>query len=186
MGLEGTLSELALTDLIEITSLGGKTGVLDVTHPDGTAAGRISFRRGRLTSARYGALEGERAFYALLGMKEGGFTFDPAADPGESSIDLSTGSLLMEAMRRVDEIGGLRVRIPAPARLALLGGRPDDKVEAMVLGYLGPGARSVGDVVDGALVDGLADEYEVLRAIDRLMQRQVLRLLEDGEDPLQR
>jgi hypothetical protein len=176
MGFKGTLSELALTDLIEITSLGGKTGVLDVSHPDGQTAGRIAFRDGHLANASFGALEGERAFYALLGMKEGSYSFDTDVDPGEGSFDQSTGSLLMEAMRRVDEIGRLRDALPAPAMVLLLGGKPEDRVEGQVLGYLGPGERSVGDIVDGALVDGIADEYEVLRAIDRLIVRRVVRL----------
>jgi hypothetical protein len=176
MSFKGTLSELALADLIEITSLGAKTGVLDITYPDGTPAGRIAFSEGALMSASCGALAGERAFYALLGLKEGSFVFDPDVDPGEASIDLPTGSLLMEAMRRVDEIGRLRDTLPSYARVALLGGEPGDPVEAKVLGYLGPGARSVGDIVDGALVDGTADEYDVLRAIYRLQERGVVRV----------
>lgn len=183
MSLKGTLSELALPDLIEITSLGNKTGVLTVMNPDDSVAGQIAFSEGRLSRASFGALDGERAFYALLGMKEGSFSFDPSADLGDSSIDLPAGSLLMEAMRRIDEIGRLRESIPSPARVMLLGGQPDDRVEAMVLGYLGPGARAVGDIVDGALVDGVADEYDVLRAIDRLCLRRVLKLLDDDIGP---
>ena len=178
MSFKGTLSELALSDLIEITSLGAKTGVLEIAHPDGSAAGRICFREGALAAATCGALDGERAFYAILGLREGSFVFDPEIDPGESSIDLPTGSLLMEAMRRVDEIGHLRDALPAPARLQLLGGQADDAVEAKVLGYLGPGERSVGDIVDGALVDGVADEYDVLRAVARLRERGVVKLLD--------
>jgi hypothetical protein len=183
MSLKGTLSELALPDLIEITSLGTKTGVLTLTNPDGSAAGQITFNEGRLARAVYGALEGERAFYALLGMKEGGFAFDPNADLGDATIDLPTGSLLMEAMRRQDEIGRLRESVPAPARVTLLGGQPDDHVEAMVLGYLGPGGRTVGDIVDGALIDGIADEYEVLRAVDRLRIRSVVKVHSEGIGP---
>jgi Domain of unknown function (DUF4388) len=178
MSFKGTLSELALADLIEITSLGAKTGVLEIAYPDGTQAGRVAFRQGALVSASCGALAGDRAFYALLGLKEGSFVFDPELDPGEASIDLPTGSLLMEAMRRVDEIGRLRDTLPSYARVLLLGGKPEDTVEAKVLGYLGPGERSVGDIVDGALVDGVADEYDVLRAIFRLQERGVVRALD--------
>ena len=176
MAFKGTLDELALADLIEITSLGAKTGVLEIAHPDGAAAGRLCFRDGALASATFGALDGERAFYAILGLREGSFVFDPEVDPGHASIDLPTGSLLMEAMRRVDEIGHLRDALPAFTRLQLLGGQPEDPVEAMVLGYLGPGERSVGDIVDGALVDGVADEYDVLCAVVRLRGRGVVKL----------
>ena len=34
-----------------------------------------------------------------------------------------------------------------------------------MLGYIGPGARTVGDVVEGILVGGDADEYDALSAL---------------------
>jgi len=177
MSFTGTLAELALCDLVEITSLGGKTGVLDVAASDGTPAGSLAFRDGALVRASCGALTGERAFYALIGLREGSFVFDPELDPGVATgDDLPTGSLLMEAMRRVDEIGRLRDAVPSYARATLLGGDPDDATEATVLGYLGPGQRAVGDIVAGALVDGAADEYEVLLALGRLSERGIVRL----------
>ena len=178
MSFTGTLAELALCDLVEITTLGGKSGVLEVAHPDGAPAGRLAFRDGALVGAQCGPLVGERAFYALLGLKEGGFVFDPELDPGEAAADLPTGSLLMEAMRRVDESGHLRTALPAYARVAFRGGGPNDDVEATVLGQLGPGQRAVGDIVDGALVAGTVDEYDVLRALVRLRDRGVVDLLD--------
>ena len=39
------------------------------------------------------------------------------------------------------------------------------RVEARVLGYIGPGARSVGDIVEGILVGGEFDEYDALKAL---------------------
>jgi hypothetical protein len=45
-----------------------------------------------------------------------------------------------------------------------------------MLGYLGPGVRSVGDVVEGALVGGDADEYDALHALNRLATREVVRV----------
>ena len=178
MSFTGSLSELALCDLVEITALGGKTGVLDVVHTDGTPAGRLGFRDGALTSATCGALVGERAFYALIGLKEGAFVFDPDLDPGETPVaGLPTGSLLMEAMRRVDEIGRLRDALPSYGLVSLLGGDPHDSIEATVLGFLGPGQRSVGDIVAGALVEGMADEYEILLALARLRDREVVRVV---------
>ena len=178
MSFTGTLAELALCDLVEITTLGAKSGVLEVAHPDGAPAGRLAFSDGALEGAACGPLVGERAFYALLGLKEGGFVFDPELDPGEAAADLPTGSLLMEAMRRVDESGHLRAALPANARVALVGGTADDEVEAMVLGHLGPGQRAVGDIVDGALVAGTVDEYDVLRALARLRDRGVVDLVD--------
>ena len=49
-----------------------------------------------------------------------------------------------------------------------LGGQAEDALEACVLGYLGPGARAVGDIVDGLLVGGVADEYDALKTLQSL------------------
>ena len=56
-----------------------------------------------------------------------------------------------------------------------------------MLGYLGPGARTVGDVVEGILVGGDADEYDALHALRRLAASGTVRverpLAAGGEDP---
>ena len=79
-------------------------------------------------------------------------------------------------MRRLDETYRMRRRLPAPAVLWYLGGEAQDALEARVLGYLGPGARTVGDVVEGVLVGGDADEYDALYALRRLASREVVRV----------
>jgi hypothetical protein len=176
LSLKGTLSELALSDLIEVISLGSKSGRLQITGGDGEAAATLSFKAGRLINASAGALRGERAFYAVLALREGSFFFDTEADPGEETLDLPTGSLLMEGMRRVDEVLRLRDALPATSRAMFVGGESDDAVEKSILGYLGPGARDVGDIVAGMLLEGLADEYDALRALSRLVERGVVRV----------
>lgn len=181
MSLKGTLSELALSDLIEVISLGGKSGRLEIAQAQGPA-GTLSFREGRLINASAGALWGERAFYALLALRDGSFFFDTEADPGEESLDLPTGSLLMEGMRRVDEVFRLRDALPATSRAIFIGGEPEDAVEKSILGYLGPGMRDVGDIVAGMLLDGVADEYDALRALSRLVEGGVVRVSARGVD----
>jgi hypothetical protein len=185
MGLRGDLGELPLPDLVEMTSVGAKTGRLILYDEEDAVAGVLMFRAGRLVGARSGELAGEKAFYALLGLKTGSFDFDSGAELEEDEVDLPTESLLIEGMRRLDETYRLRRRMPAPAIVRNLGGEPEDPVEARVLGYLGPGARSVGDVVEGLLVGGEADEYDTLHALRRLASREVVRVereLDAGED----
>ena len=176
MGLKGSLAELPLADLIEMTSLGGKTGGLRLFDEQGGMAGELAFRDGRLVGAVCGELGGEKAFYALLALKDGGFDFDPAAELDEESCNLPTESLLLEGMRRLDELRRLRRQLPAPARVRLLGGEAEDELEARALGYLGPGARLLGDVVAGLLVGGDADEYDALKTLQRLAVRGVVRV----------
>ena len=107
MGLTGGLGELPLADLVEMTALGSKTGRLTLTDEEGGVAGSLlSFRDGRLVAAACGPLADERGFYALLELKAGSFDFDPQAQLDEETCNLSTESLLMEGMRRIDEICG--------------------------------------------------------------------------------
>jgi Domain of unknown function (DUF4388) len=187
MGLKGDLGELPLPDLVEMTSVGGKTGRLVLFDEEDAVAGVLLFRGGRLVGATSGELTAEKAFYALLGLKTGSFDFDPTAEVDEGDVNLSTESLLIEGMRRLDETYRLRRRLPAPAVVHYLSGDAEDALEARVLGYLGPGARSVGDVVEGLLVGGDADEYDALEALSRLASREVVRverpLEAGGADP---
>ena len=176
MGLKGDFGELPLPDLVEMTSVGGKTGRLVLFDEEDAVAGVLMFRGGRLVGARSGELTAEKAFYALLGLKVGSFDFDPTAVLEEDEVNLPTESLLIEGMRRLDETYRLRRRMPAPAVLRYLDGEAEDPLEARVLGYLGPGARSVGDVIEGILVGGDADEYDALHALRRLSSREVVRV----------
>lgn len=177
MGLRGRLDELPLTDLIEMISLGGKTGRLVVAAEDESTAGELRFRAGRLVWAECGPLRAAKAFYGVLAVPAGTFDFDTSVKDGEEHCDLGIASLLMEGMRRLDEMRELRRTMPAPATVRLLSSaEAGDAAEASVLGYLGPGARTVGDIVDGMLVSGETDEYEALKALDRLRAREVVRV----------
>jgi hypothetical protein len=169
MGLKGDLGELPLPDLVQMTSVGGKTGRLVLFDEEDAVAGVLMFRAGRLVGARSGELTAEKAFYALLGLKTGSFDFDAQAELDEDEVNLPTEMLLIEGMRRLDEVYRLRRRLPAPTFVRFVGGGTEDPLEARVLGYLGPGARTVGDIVEGILVGGDADEYDALSALSRLV-----------------
>ena len=169
MGLIGDLGELPLPDLVQMTSVGGKTGRLVLFDEEDAVAGVLMFRAGRLVGARSGELTAEKAFYALLGLKTGSFDFDAQAELDEDEVNLSTETLLIEGMRRLDEVYRLRRLLPAPAFVRFRGGGTEDPLEARVLGYIGPGARTVGDIVEGILVGGDADEYDALNALSRLV-----------------
>jgi len=188
MGLRGSFAELPLADLIEMTALGGKTGRLVLSDETGAVAGELVFRAGLLVGATCGKLRAEKAFYALLALTGGTFDFDPEAELDEGICNLRTESLLIEGMRRLDEIQRLRRLLPAPARVRLLGGEAQDAVEARVLGYLGPGARHLGDIVEGVLAGGEADEYDALKALQQLTVRGVTRieLPSNGDDDSRR
>jgi len=176
MGLKGTLAELPLADLVEMASLGGKTGRLRLFDEEGVVAGELAIRDGRLAGAVCGELGAEKAFYALLALKDGSFDFDPDAELGKESCDLPTASLLMEGMRRLDELRRLRGELPASARVKLVGGEAEDELETRVLDYRGRKARPVADIVESLLVGGEADEHDALMTLQRLAARGVVRV----------
>jgi hypothetical protein len=185
MGMTGGLDEIALTHLVQMTSVGRKTGRLVLCTEDGTEVGELWFRRGRLALARCGALPRARALYALLSLQRGTFSFektDEVAVGGAEQDDLAVDSLLMEGIRRLDELHRLRMRFPATAVLRPLGGEPLDAQEARVLSLLRPGARSVGDVVAGVVLEGDADELDALEAVARLRGRGIVRV-EPADEP---
>lgn len=179
MGLSGSLDELSLADLVDLTTYGGKTGRLTLREPSGAVIGTLDFRDGRLVDARCGDLQGEKAVYALVAIEEGLFEFDPEAEVAASDHPLAATSVLMEGMRRLDELQRLRAELPAPARVRLLSrdAAAADRLEARVLGYLGPGVRAIGDIVDGVLVGGDADEYDALMALRRLVDRGLVEVM---------
>ena len=139
MGLIGDLGELPLPDLVQMTSVGGKTGRLVLFDEEDAVAGVLMFRAGRLVGARCGELTAEKAFYALLGLKTGSFDFDAQAELDEDEVNLSTETLLIEGMRRLDEVYRLRRTLPAPAFVRYRGGGRHDPLEARVLGLPRPG-----------------------------------------------
>lgn len=102
-GVSGSLSEMSLSDIIQILWHGRKTCALKLTQGEGR--GEIHFAAGSIVNARWGDAEGEVAFYRLLALGENGEfsvdpTFVPAADP---VIHASPEALLLEGMRLLDE-----------------------------------------------------------------------------------
>ncbi len=175
MSLRGGLTELQLADLVEMMSLGSKTGVIALWDLDGAAVGTVAFREGLLVSASCGAFTGEKAFYALLALSDGSFQVDSQAQPPEHEPGQLAQSLLMEGMRRLDEVRQLRGRLPSAAPLRVgLAGQPQDAVEAQIVAFVSLAAHDIADVVRHLGRSGRADEYECLLAIDRLCRRGLL------------
>jgi hypothetical protein len=75
---------------------------------------------GTVERARTGPLEGEEAFYEIfLARNEGRFFFRTVPDPDLDSVSRvpihpTAINLLMEAVRRVDELAAFRERLPDP------------------------------------------------------------------------
>jgi response regulator RpfG family c-di-GMP phosphodiesterase len=100
-GVSGSLAELSLPDVVQVLNQGRKTGQLRVRA--GADGGEVHFADGAIVNALWPDLRGEEALYAMLGLSDGDFVFDPAAKPGGRVIHASVESLLLEGLRRLDE-----------------------------------------------------------------------------------
>lgn len=100
-GVSGSLTEMALPDMVQILFHGRKSGLL-VIHSDGKR-GEIHFSEGQIFDATFGDAQREEAFYEMLRLKGGDFELDPNFRAGERKIALAPESLLLEGMRRLDE-----------------------------------------------------------------------------------
>ncbi|MET0390306.1 MAG: HD domain-containing phosphohydrolase [Polyangiales bacterium] len=102
-GVSGSLSEMALPDMVQILFHGRKSGKL-VIRSEGKR-GEIQFSDGQIFDATFGDTQREDAFYEMLRLKGGDFELDPNFRAGERKIAMGPESLLLEGMRRLDEAG---------------------------------------------------------------------------------
>ena len=111
LGLSGKLSMMALAELVQTLHSMKKTGQLRVGN--GEEEGKIFFSEGEVRQASLGDTSGEEAFYQLLTWAEGSFVFEAGCPDFEPGIYRATMSLLMEGMRRQDELKRMRAELPA-------------------------------------------------------------------------
>jgi hypothetical protein len=111
MALQGSLSDLALPDVIQLVSVSGKTGVFNLSGDNGE--GKIFLKEGQITDAIVGGLRGEYAVYEMAMWRNGQFIFTPAVEAEQATITKSNTSLMMEAARRLDEWRVLQRKIPS-------------------------------------------------------------------------
>lgn len=102
-GVVGALTEMALPDVVQILLHGRKTGKLAIASD--SKRGEILFCEGQIYDANFGELQREDAFYAMLALRGGDFELDTTVKPTERKIALPPETLLLEGMRRMDELG---------------------------------------------------------------------------------
>ncbi|MCD6560848.1 MAG: response regulator [Deltaproteobacteria bacterium] len=100
-GINGSLREMNITDMIQNLSAGEKNVRIMLDSHD--KKGQIYIRNGEIVHAYIGSSEGENAFYRLMSWEEGNFRIVTCSDFPQHSIRGSTMSLLMEGARQADE-----------------------------------------------------------------------------------
>jgi len=102
-GVSGSLSDMGLTDLVQIFWHGRRTCSLHIEAGD--TKGEVHFLEGQLVHVIWGDASGEKAFYRMLAQSnDGRFRVDPSFVPSaEPTIARSPEGLLLEGMRLIDE-----------------------------------------------------------------------------------
>jgi len=112
--LEGGLKDLSIEDLLQMVSLGEKTGelILSGETPLGKTSGKIYFEKGQVKNAETEDLEGEPAVIELLILKDGNFKFIPKdISQIEKSIYKSVQDLLILSTSKLDEWNKIKDKI---------------------------------------------------------------------------
>jgi pSer/pThr/pTyr-binding forkhead associated (FHA) protein len=98
----GDLEHLCAIELFQILDTGAKTGLLTIKTKTGDAC--FTILRGKVLTALYKNLLGEKAVFEILKCSRGMFEFLPElVDIKNPQIELATSLLLMEGCRLLDE-----------------------------------------------------------------------------------
>jgi hypothetical protein len=100
--LAGEIKEGFLSDVLQLVSSGEKTGVFSV-ETEGRRV-ELYFRAGTQYHAAGEGLAGEAAFFALMTVLDGCFSFEETSDlPEETTITADTHFLILESLVKMDE-----------------------------------------------------------------------------------
>ncbi|HVS82705.1 MAG TPA: DUF4388 domain-containing protein [Pyrinomonadaceae bacterium] len=101
MALTGELNDLSLAELIEFFCNQRKSGRLKLIYSIGP--GYFYLQAGSVVHARIGSLRGIEAVYYALTLPNASFTFSPAFEAPEQTINQPWTSVVLEGLRRMDE-----------------------------------------------------------------------------------
>ena len=185
--VEGKLSQIPLTDLLQLFHMNRRTGTIELTRREmgrPEELGTILLREGNLIQATVGSVDGEKALFRLLAWREGSFAFTPNPIRVAARILAPTRALLIEGVRQLDEWDRMRESLPPlDARVVLdvdTGKLPNvvhpltQEVLLLLEIY-----ELVRDVVDHCS----HPDYQVLRTIQTLVERKIVRLSRDPSRP---
>jgi tetratricopeptide (TPR) repeat protein len=115
VAIKGSLKEASLPDVLQLLSMGKKTGCLGLSFHD--SFGSIYFDSGRICHAAIvnRPLDTENSVYTLFTWTSGTFNFEPGVVPedGAERVSVDPQSMLLEGARRVDEWSLIEKKIPS-------------------------------------------------------------------------
>jgi DNA-binding response OmpR family regulator len=113
--LSGHTSHIAMSDLLQLLSLNGRSGTLSLF---GESVARVYFREGQIINAETQGLRGEKALFRIMAWPAARFDFE-SGEPArqvEPALRGSTSTVLMEGFTHLDELRDLIGRLPPRTR----------------------------------------------------------------------
>lgn len=101
-GLVGKLSTISLEELIQTLYTANKTGILTIDNQNDK--GKIFIKNGLVIHAMTKNLKGEQAFFRLMTWHDASFRFIPGEVNVERTVTMNVHGLLLEAMKRIDDM----------------------------------------------------------------------------------
>jgi len=123
--LAGSLSFLALGDIMQLLGANGSTGVLRLISRYAAEPGFIYFENGNPINAACGSTTGLEAVFELFGWTDGEFEFNKENVLTQRVITKSRMGIILEGLKMVDDGQIKRVGPGAAVRKQAAGGSPD-------------------------------------------------------------
>lgn len=152
--IRGDLADTSLVETIQLVLSLNRTGQLAMERSNPNRSAAIYVDGGQVVHASCPPLAGEGCFYHLLTWRSGRYVFIADARPPVRSIEMSANALLLEGMRRIDDLARMESRLP-PRETALLRARDPDVLAGARLTTAQwrlwrqlDGRRTVGEILD--------------------------------------
>ena len=117
MELTGNLKDFTIEDLLKFINLSKRTGVIYIkgnVEKEGEKEGKIFCKDGNIIDAEVGDRSGENAFYVILTMKEGTFSFSKELPKDRAlKINKQLEELLFEGAKQVEVIDDILKKLPS-------------------------------------------------------------------------
>lgn len=109
--LEGDLTIMPISDLVQHLNNCKKSGLLSITRKKGRK-GKLYFRNGNIVHAELDSLSGSKVLLRILSWAEGLFHFEEKQPTCPQTIYANIMTLLMESMRMSDEMEAIKKDLP--------------------------------------------------------------------------
>jgi len=130
-GLQGSLKEFDITDVLQLIQMNKKDGCLEITAVDDF--GKIYFENGAVIHAETKERFGENAVHKILLLSEGTFKFNLDVKSPKKSINLPIQHLMLEAARKIDEWKQIEKIIPSVDLMVKIVENPETGTENIKL-----------------------------------------------------